>query len=149
MEQAVERAVRFGQITLAEAVRMATVNSASLLNREYEVELKESRVADLVLFSFENNNLKVKKVMRAGELISIDEKGGNCPYCGSWKIEQDPRSVWYTDDLGPTVRPENGEWLCWGCGALFDFVSRRVRTFALIVERPPMIRKGLERKEAS
>lgn len=148
INQAVERAVKFGQITLAEAIRMATVNPASLLSREFEVELKEGKVADLVLFSYQNGQLKIEKVMRLGKLISVDEKD-NCPHCGSWKIEQDPRSIWYTDDLGPTVKPENGEWLCWDCGALFDFVSRRIRIFALAVERPQLVRNKPERKEAS
>ena len=66
--QAIVRAIKFGQIPLDRAIRMVTNNPATLLGRAEEAQIKEGAPADLVLFSYQDEKLEIRKVMRNGQL---------------------------------------------------------------------------------
>lgn len=66
LDQAIIRAVKFGQISLDSAIGMVTNNPATLLGRAEEAQIKEGASANLVLFSYQEGELKIREVMRNG-----------------------------------------------------------------------------------
>lgn len=132
LDKAVEKAVSLGRISLSQAVNMVTKNPALLLCRSGEARLEIGAKADLVLLSFKDEALKIEEVMRAGKFLPSRLSTENCPFCGSCKVDRDPTSSWYVDDLGPLYAPKESEWLCMDCGAFFDKQTRKVRAFGFV-----------------
>jgi len=65
----VENVIKFTQCSLGDAIHMASRNPARLLGLDDRGEISVGKRADLILFSFDDNQMKIKKAYVGGELV--------------------------------------------------------------------------------
>ena len=61
--------MEFTQCSLGEAIQMASTNPAEMMSLENLGEIEQGKRADFVLFSMEDNQMKIVKTYVSGELV--------------------------------------------------------------------------------
>ncbi|MGD9555781.1 MAG: amidohydrolase family protein [Mangrovibacterium sp.] len=74
MEKGVGHIIKVTGCSLSEAIQMTTVNPARLHNLNDRGKLESGKRADIILFSMDDFNMKIRKTFVRGKLVYESDK---------------------------------------------------------------------------